>query len=171
MIRYMNISIELIARIKESYKLRWTGIHGILHWNRVYENGIRLSAQEGVNVRVIQFFSIFHDCQRKNEYWDKYHGMRGARFAEKNRELVSLNDVDFELLLMACELHTSEKNHDNVTIQACFDADRLDLGRVGRFPDPKRLCTPLAKKKETIEWAYQRSKHQNTLPEKPFGLG
>ena len=29
----------------------------------------------------------------------------------------------------------------NATIDVCFDADRLDLGRVGIVPNPKRMAT------------------------------
>ena len=33
----------------------------------------------------------------------------------------------------------------NPTIDACFDADRLDLGRVGITPDPNRMATEKGK--------------------------
>lgn len=38
----------------------------------------------------------------------------------------------------------SDKTGDP-TIDACFDADRLDLGRVGIIPDPGRLATEKGK--------------------------
>jgi uncharacterized protein len=44
-----------------------------------------------------------------------------------------------------------------VTVQTCWDADRLDLGRVGKHPHPRYLCTPAARDREVIEWAYRRS--------------
>jgi len=56
-----------------------------------------------------------------------------------------------------------------MTIQACFDSDRLDLGRVGKYPNTDFLCTSLAKDEQFIEWAYQRSL-VHELPENPFGL-
>lgn len=31
------------------------------------------------------------------------------------------------------------------TIDACFDADRLDLGRVGITPDPEKMATERGK--------------------------
>jgi uncharacterized protein len=37
-------------------------------------------------------------------------------------------------------------NSNNITVQTCWDADRLDLGRVGIKPDPKRLFTEEGKK-------------------------
>ena len=68
------IPIQLIARIKAQYRLEWFGTHGIKHWNRVYENGMKLAEQTGVNVRVVQLFSIFHDACRRTEGKDIDHG-------------------------------------------------------------------------------------------------
>jgi uncharacterized protein len=45
----------------------------------------------------------------------------------------------------------------NITVQTCWDADRLDLGRVGTTPDPRYLCTAAAKQSDIIEWALRRS--------------
>lgn len=167
----MNIiTIELLAAIRKRYKLQWTGTHGILHWQRVYENGVILSEQTGVNLKVVQLFSIFHDSQRVNEHRDNDHGRRGAILATKLREMIPLSETEFDLLTTACELHTNTLNHHNITVQACFDSDRLDLGRVGNYPDPDRLCTPLAKKDEIIKSAYHRSIYTTELPDRPFGL-
>ncbi len=164
-----NISIELLATIKKYYKLRWMGTHGVIHWSHVYDNGVMLSEQAGVNPKILQLFSIFHDSQRQNEHTDKHHGKRGADLAIKLRDMIPLNDAEFTLLTTACELHTNTLNHHNTTVQACFDSDRLDLGRVGNYPNKDLLCTPLAKQKETIEKAYKRSL-VHELPKRPFGL-
>lgn len=167
----MNIiTLELLAKIKAQYRLKWSGTHGVIHWHRVYINGIRLSEQEGVNARVLQLFSVFHDSQRKNEHRDKNHGIRGAELARKLRKYCPLDDAEFDLLTTACSLHTNTLDHENITIQASFDSDRLDLGRVGNYPDPDRLCTPMAKDLKVIGWAYHRSLNDNELPEQPFGL-
>ncbi len=165
------ITIELIAKIKAQYRLEWNGIHGVKHWNRVYENGFRLSQQGGVNSKIVQLFSIFHDSCRVNEDRDCNHGTRGAELAVKLRKMIPLNDAEFALLKTACEMHTNTLNHENITVQACFDSDRLDLGRVGHYPDSDRLCTLMAKNRKTIEWAYHRSLNDNELPDHPFGLG
>lgn len=164
------ITLELLAEIKKHFSLNWKGSHGVYHFHRVYENGMKLSEQDGVDKGVVQLFSIFHDSQRKNEYLDRQHGRRGAQLTLKLRHLLPLDDFRLELLTTACSLHTNTQNHDDITVQACFDADRLDLGRVGIYPNHKYLCTPMAKKSETIEWAYHRSCEITTLPEKPFGL-
>ncbi len=164
------ITIELIAKIKEQYRLEWYGTHGIKHWNRVYQNGIKLASQEGVNSKIVQLFSIFHDSCRRNENRDKYHGTRGAKLAIKLRKIIPLDNDEFRLLIASCSLHTNTLNHRNITVQACMDSDRLDLGRVGYYPDADRLCTPMAKEKKIIEWAYHRSLNDNDLPENAFGL-
>ncbi len=164
------ITVELLSKIQQQYRLNWHGTHGVMHWSRVYENGMKLARQDGVNSRVVQLFSIFHDSRRENENQDWDHGKRGAELAAELRKYCPLDDAEFELLTTACRLHTSTLDHENVTVQACFDSDRLDLGRVGHYPDPNRLCTPIAKKLETIEWAYHRSLYDNELPDQPFGL-
>ncbi len=53
--------------------------------------------------------------------------------------------------------HTMGKTTGDVTVQTCWDADRLDLGRVGIRPHHKYLCTKAAKDAQMIAWAYHRS--------------
>jgi uncharacterized protein len=43
-----------------------------------------------------------------------------------------------------------------VTVLTCWDADRLDLGRVGIRPAPRLLCTSAARDPATIAWAFER---------------
>ena len=164
------ITTDLLRKIKDQYRLNWHGTHGVDHWHRVYMNGIRLATQDGVNARVVQLFSVFHDACRWNEHWDPNHGKRGAELARILRKYCPLDDEEFNLLTIACELHTKAKDHDSSTVQACFDADRLDLGRVGNYPDPDLLCTSMAKEQKIIEWGYNRSLTENELPDQPFGL-
>ncbi len=149
---------ELIRAIRRDYRLHWRGIHGVNHWARVLENGIRLSASSGARLPVVQLFAVFHDSRRFNDGSDPNHGRRGAAFAKKLRDsFFHLPDQDFDLLTIACADHTLGKTAADVTIQTCWDADRLDLGRVGIRPEPGYLCTQAAKDPALIAWAYQRS--------------
>ena len=161
------ITDDLLRRIKQNYTLDWYGTHGVYHWFRVWQNGIRLSRQAGVNQPVVELFSIFHDSQRLTEDTDHGHGSRGADLALQFRKYIDLSDDGFELLLEACRLHTTAKSHHTITVQVCFDSDRLDIGRAGIKPVPELLCSPLPKNRNIIEWAYTKSL-ADPLLSKPF---
>ena len=149
--------IELIRAIKEQYSLDWDGIHGVSHWARVWENGMRLSEEAGADKEVVGYFALFHDARRLNEGRDRDHGRRGAELAARWRgELFHLDDEAFELLYFACVHHTDGLIEGDVSVQACWDADRLDLGRVGIQPAAHRLCTEAAR--EFIGWANKRAR-------------
>lgn len=149
---------RLIQAIREGYSLPWRGIHGVTHWGRVLENGVRLARLTGANVDVIRLFAVLHDAQRWNEDADPHHGRRGAALATQYwGSLLHLPNGDFDLLHDACAYHTESRTHPDVTVQTCFDADRLDLARVGVDPDPKYLSTAAAKDPAMIAWATERS--------------
>jgi len=85
---------------------------------------------------------LFHDSRRENEKRDDGHGIRGAELARSMRgEYFDLQDQAFETLLDACNLHTDGHQASDITIATCWDADRLDLPRVGIIPDPDRMGT------------------------------
>lgn len=122
------------------------GCHGIDHWDRVYTNGQLLITPE-VNQLVLGLFAYLHDFCRENDGYDLQHGPRAAEFIDTVRGtlLKDVSDEDIHLLKEACRLHTETDMTGNPTIDACFDADRLDLGRVGIIPDPARLATEKGK--------------------------
>lgn len=148
----------LLNQILSDYPLPWHGDHGIAHWARVLENGLKLCELTGANVQVVTLFAILHDSQRLNESHDPDYGPRAEQFAIRIRDsYLDLNDADFSLLRKACFGHTHELKHPDVTVQTCWDSDRLDLGRVGIVPHPSRLCTNAAKQREIINWAHGRA--------------
>jgi uncharacterized protein len=148
----------VVQEILQEYALPLHGYHGVAHWARVLENGHRLCAETGADIEVVSLFAVFHDSRRVNEGFDPHHGVRGADFAKSVRgRLFDLADDDFQLLHYACSAHTDEDTHPDVTIQTCWDSDRLDLGRVGIVPDRELLCTAAAKKSSTINWAHGRA--------------
>ncbi len=152
-----NISIILHA-VLEDYALPWGGDHGVAHWARVLENGLRLAEETGADPGVVRLFAVLHDSRRVNEATDPEHGPRAAHFAVSLRgRLFELPDHEFRLPHRACAGHTHERTHLDVTIQTCWDADRLDLGRVGIRPHPSRLCTEAARRPGTIKWADGRA--------------
>ena len=123
------------------------------------EKGLRLAAKTGANTNLVELFAFLHDLKRENDGWDESHGERAAAFLIDNLHLLPpVSDSEFELLLFAIRHHSSGRTKGDITAQTCWDADRLDLGRIGIMPDPKYLCTDAAKKEKIIKWAYRRSR-------------
>ena len=152
------LSPELIHAFRVQYTLPWRGIHNVTHWTRVRETGLRLATRTGACSAVVELFALLHDARRRNEGHDPGHGGRGANLAANLRgTLINLSDAEFSLLHAACADHTKGLLEADITIQTCWDADRLDLGRVGTVPDPARLCTAAAREPTMREWAYERS--------------
>jgi uncharacterized protein len=139
---------EIVQRVREYVIANVQGgeLHGIGHWDRVYANGQKLLTPE-VNPLVVGLFAYLHDCCRSDDGDDPDHGARVAIFidAVRNTLLKDVCDDDLVLLKEACRLHTVAHKTGNPTIDACFDADRLDLGRVGVTPNPDRLATEKGK--------------------------
>jgi uncharacterized protein len=150
----------LLHALLDDYALPLDGDHGVAHWARVLENGLRVAEHNGADVEVVRLFALFHDCRREDEGSDPEHGPRAAALAKTRRGelLPHLTDAQFRQLHRACAGHTHELTHPDPTVQACYDADRLDLGRVGITPHPARLCTAFARRPETIAWADGRAK-------------
>ncbi len=148
----------LLRTIEDSYRLDYFGIHGVRHWGRVCANGVRLARVTGADRRVVTLFAFLHDSQRHNDDSDPDHGRRAAEFAIRCRgELFDCDDRQLRLLVVACAHHTDTRRHPDATIATCWDADRLDLGRVGIMPRPDRMCTKAARGREMIAWANARS--------------
>ena len=151
------IQDDRIKRVRE-YVLadpRERGCHGIDHWDRVYANGQLLITRK-VNPLVVGLFAYLHDYCREDDGIDLEHGPRAADFIGTVRDtlLKDVCDKDIHLLKEACRLHTIEDRTGNPTIDACFDADRLDLGRIGIEPDPVRLATKKGKKLARLRAEY-----------------
>jgi uncharacterized protein len=117
-------------------------VHGEEHWRRVATNGLDLATEVGADPLLVVLFGIFHDSMRFSEHRDDGHGRRGGFLARRlNAELMGLSDERLDLLDLACRRHTEGETSDDPTIGACWDADRLDLCRLGRQIDPGVMST------------------------------
>ncbi|HPH98452.1 MAG TPA: hypothetical protein PKW33_20625 [Anaerolineaceae bacterium] len=152
------ITPDLLARLKNEYLIDWNGLHGFSHWCRVRENGLFLAEENGANKKVVEYFAFFHDNQRWNDGIDPDHGRRVSQLIRsKFVALLDLTHEELDLLCQACDDHNDGQTEADITIQTCWDADRLDLLRAGIQPDPQFLCTREARRPETIRWATERS--------------
>ena len=113
----------------------------------------------GADIEVVEHFALINDVMRIGESLDRSHGLRAAKFAaELWGKWIDLTEAQLELLKEACKKHSNGQITSNMTIQTCWDADRLDLGRLGIRPNPKLLGTAAAKNADFISEAYFRSK-------------
>lgn len=155
------VSPALIRAILAQYPLPLEGVHGLAHWGRVYENGGILAERTGADPELVALFAVLHDSRRLDEGECFDHGPRAAEFAVSLRgTLLHLDDDRFELLHEAIARHTEGATEGDVTVQTCWDADRLDLLRVWIEPDPDRMCTAAAKDPRILHWACRRAREK-----------
>ncbi|HEX4607252.1 MAG TPA: HD domain-containing protein, partial [Urbifossiella sp.] len=149
---------RVLAAAKARLAVHLHGVHGVAHWTRVRENGHRLARDAGADKEVVELFAFLHDCCREGDGYDPGHGERAAEFAATLRgSFILLPDDRFDRLYEAVRDHEKGFTRSDVTVMTCWDADRLDLGRVGITPHPKYLGTEVAKRPATIQWADGRA--------------
>jgi len=137
----------LMQRVLRHYHGAEDSIHGPEHWRRVERFGLDIAEHTGADRMVVRLFAWFHDAGRVNQHTDPGHGRRGAELARLLKgELFDLPASAFDTLVYACTWHTDERFNDDPTIGACWDADRLDLGRVGITPSPRFMNSDYAKR-------------------------
>ena len=143
---------RLIDLLSARFRLQLDGIHGRPHWLRVEAIGHWLGRHLGADLDLITLFALLHDCERVGEDHDPGHGHRAAKLAQRVRgDWFDCDDARFSLLAVACRGHSQGRSHANLTVQVCWDADRLDLWRLDIEPDPARLSTPLARTLAVID--------------------
>jgi len=153
-----TITPALVGFLRGRFRLHWRGIHGAGHWVRVRANGLRLAPMTNADKTVVELFAVLHDLCREDDGFDLEHGARAADLVhEVCDEMLGIGREQADLLAFACRHHTHGRVDADVTVQTCWDADRLDLGRVGIRPDPRLLCTAAARRSDVINWAYGRS--------------
>ena len=152
------VTQPFIEHCCDAYQMDHSGFHGFDHWMRVLHNGRLLTEIENANLKIVELFCLLHDTQRRDEERDPEHGHRAAHYAQTLRGVwFDVSDNEMELLTEALTYHSDGYTEGDITVQVCWDADRLDLGRVGLRPRADRLCTKTAKSQFVIEAAYRRS--------------
>jgi uncharacterized protein len=151
---HTEIIPKALAVVRPVFRLNYQdGVHGVPHWSRVWYHGRRIARSLDVNPAILAWFAFLHDSQRHNDHRDPLHGQRAADFAlalRRESVIVELNAAEFEHLCEAMRLHSDGHTEGEAAIRACWDADRLDLARVGIQPEAKRLCTPFARTRKVL---------------------
>jgi uncharacterized protein len=132
----------------DRFQLGDMSIHGPGHWLKVFSNATMLAeSTPGADLIVVQLFALLHDCERRNESFDPGHGPRAAAYAGELHADGKL-EISSEQLAVLCDAvarHADGLVSGDPTIGLCWDADRLDLPRVGMAVDPRYLSTSAAK--------------------------
>ena len=144
--------------LANKYALNHNGFHGIDHWLRVLINGRQLASETGADLKVVEYFALIHDVMRQDEDRDINHGNRSANLVlALDGDWLHLSSTQLGQLEEACRYHSMGRLTRDVTIQTCWDADRLDLGRVGIKPNSTYLGTAAARNHDFMKRAYARS--------------
>ena len=145
----------LLKEVLGQFKVNRLGVHGPSHWARVRHHALTIGQVTGADLMVVELFAFLHDSKRLNEDKDPEHGFRAASFATQlNGLYFQLDSFQLDVLCHAITHHSDGVVNADPTIQTCWDADRLDLGRVGIKPAAKYL-SPVAS--QHIESAYNWS--------------
>lgn len=128
------IPTDFIKDIYDQFHLKKSEIHGVNHWSRVYYYGRELSLLHNIDLEIISYFSIIHDCKRLLEHDEADHGINAAIFFDSISDTLNIKEKNKEFIKTACDIHNNGAISDIPEIAVCLDADRLDLFRVGIHP-------------------------------------
>jgi uncharacterized protein len=128
-------------------------VHGEAHWRAVGHTALELAPRvDRADALLGLLFGLLHDSQRLNDGGDPDHGPRAARLARDlhTEGLLPLDSADLVTLIDAIDRHTVGRRSDHPTIALCWDADRLNLWRIGIRPDAAFLSTAAAREPAVI---------------------
>ena len=131
-------------------------IHGISHWRRVEKLGLTIAEENGADQEVVSLFAYLHDARRESDDDDPDHGKRAVvLLAELFEEgVIKINKLQYEKLARALGAHNiTDAQSDDITVQTCWDADRLDFWRSNIEPNPELMFTDFGKSEKMIKFA------------------
>jgi len=136
--------------VKSVFNCGPQSIHGPMHWQRVEAFGLKIAQSSGADIAVVRLFALLHDSCRRNDGDDLEHGPRAAAMLYRIVPSVfALDPKRFGLLEHAVRHHTSGLISEDPTIGTCWDADRLDIGRVGITPSADYMSTAFGRELAT----------------------
>ena len=153
------IDQELLKKIIHECTLDdfYNDYHGISHWSRVALIGEYLAKKVSVDENVVNIFAYIHDAKRlPSGHNNINHGEKAANLAMMlySHGALDVSRDQLDQLTFACQHHSDGFiTSDDITIQACWDSDRLDMWRINMIPDPAYLQTTAAKTEEAITFA------------------
>ena len=138
--------VPYVLHESHSLNVLQSRLHGLDHSFRVWKNAQMLTGMEPTaDLEVIALYSLFHDSMRLNDGADLGHGLRGFKLWERINQRLELDQFlsqrQNEQFFEACAEHSDGQRSTDPTIAVCWDADRLDLHRMGIWPDARFMST------------------------------
>lgn len=124
---------------------RGLNIHGIPHLRRVAVTAGRIAASIGEDIESAVVAGFLHDCARNDDGGGTRHAHDSAVLAKK---LLSMfyPHLDAIRLYDAIAQHADGITTKDLLIACVWDADRLDLRRLGIEVNPDLLSTSIARR-------------------------
>lgn len=134
-----------VEEIVFHHSLYKDGVHGIDHIRRTVENA-KIIAKETCPDKFDDAVigAYLHDIGRIDDFGGNAHAVRGAKISERLLQEFWPN-LDIKRILFAIEFHADKLTSEDPLIGTIWDADRLDLDRVGIKINPDLLSTKKAK--------------------------
>lgn len=121
------------------------GLHGIEHVRKAAENARILAGAECPDFYDDAVLGAYlHDIGRTEDGAGNLHAISGAKIAEKMLKK-HWSHLDCERIVYAIRYHADGLVSDDPLVGAIWDADRLELGRVGIPMSAVKFSTKTAK--------------------------
>ena len=120
------------------------GVHGLEHLRRVALSAGVLAKQVGADVESCVVGGFLHDCARTGDESGTAHALHSAIQA---RVILDKHypHLDAYTILFAIQFHADGKTTGDPITACIWDADRLDLQRLGRTIDKNLLSNGFLK--------------------------
>lgn len=139
-----NSLAPLFDLVSKQFSLSKFSDHGPDHWQRVEKVGLELAKSTPADTEIISLFALLHDSRRIYDLVDLEHGERSAEYIQElfDSGHIKLDKDHLEILIFACKYHNDRSvRSDNLTVNICWDSDKIDLVRVGIDPKDIVLTT------------------------------
>lgn len=138
-------------------------IHGERHWQAVAMTGLEIARQTpGADPMFVVTFAVLHDIMRRDDGHDPEHGSRAARLFEQlcldGFPSDSQRSAEMRYALAHHNTGVQRATGRDVNVGICWDADRLNLCRLGITPDPSFLTTDVGREPKTLVYAEATSR-------------
>jgi len=140
------MSLEQIEKTFEGHiQYCKSALHGISHLRQVSLLAGKIASASGADVESAMVAGFLHDAGRTDDFGGNQHALDSAILARPL--LIRLYPhIDADLVCYAIARHADGMTTDDPLIGSLWDADRLELKRIGRYVREDLLSTAEGKR-------------------------